>query len=246
MRRVKTSFCFVIIMLLGIVLSSQASAAQLRFVLEDEPIYTSSSKQSPGFLMEVVTEMTKILKVNPKIEFHPWGKAQELAIATPNTMIFPLARTKAREPNYLWICKVFDVKTVFISPKGSALIKTLDQAKKINKIGVIEATPYHAKLKELGFNNIASMPSNQLQAALHEKKVDAVCTPGSEFAFAWKKAGYKTRLQMGAELQTVPLWLAGSKKSNLIKVDEWIEAFDIVQQEGKFDLLYERYFGSGK
>ena len=229
-----------------IMLSSNAWAAELRFVLEDEPIYTSSSKDYPGFLMEVVKEMTEVLKVHPVIEFHAWGKAQELAADTPNTIIFPLARTAAREPRYLWIVKVFDVRTVFINRKGDPVIETLDQAKKLDKIGVIEATPYQDRLRELGFDNIVPMPSTDLQSAFYNHEVDAVCTPFSEFAFAWKKAGYTIPLQSGVLLQTAPLWIAASKKSDAINVDEWIEAFEIVQQEGKFDLLFERYFGSGK
>ena len=230
---------------LTLALTSFTLASDFRFVLEDEPIYTSSSKDSPGFLMEVVREMTRILKIEPKIEFHPWGEAQKLARETPNTMIFPLARTQPREAHYLWICKIFDVRTMFITKQGGPIIRSLDQARKLNKIGVIDATPSHFRLKVLGFTNMAPMPSNHLQAALHNNHVDAVCTANSEFAFAWKKAGYTEPLYLGKELQTLPLWLAASKKSDKINVQEWIEAFEIVQQEGKFDLLFDQYFGSG-
>ncbi len=74
----KRSIVFILTILILILTISYKVYAEndIVFYLEDEPVYCSDSKESPGFLLEIVLEMSKVLDIKPKLEFVPWNRAQ--------------------------------------------------------------------------------------------------------------------------------------------------------------------------
>ncbi|WP_431688205.1 substrate-binding periplasmic protein [Hahella sp. NBU794] len=212
------------------------------FYLEDEPIYTSNSVQSPGFLMEVVGEMNKTMKLKVSANFLPWNRAQYMAIKTPNAVIFPLSRTQEREPKYTWICKVFDVPVMFITKEGRPPINDFHTAREMRGIGVIIGTPQEEMLKQEDVPYIA-LTGKQLYEALAEDQVKAIYTAKPEAILGWKQGEYSQSLQYGRPLQTLPLWIAASKSSPNVKVQEWNDALEQLKTSGIFDKLRKKYFG---
>lgn len=217
------------------------AAESITFYLEDEPIYTSSDKDSPGFMMDIVMKMADIMHVKPKVRFLPWKRAQLMAMRTPNAMIFPLTRTDWRENHYRWVCKLFDVPVMFITKAGSPKIDTPQQAMKVRGIGVIIGTPQEAKLKTLGVTYVA-MPGSQLYDALETNQVSAIYTAKPEALLGWREAGYKDKLQFGDTLQVLPLWIAANRDSNAVDVHAWQAALREIKQSGYFDAMVQKYF----
>ena len=213
------------------------------FYLEDEPVYTSSSSKSPGFLMEVVMAMSQVMEIEPEIRFHPWKRAQMNAMETPNAFIFPLTRTKEREDKYHWVCKVFDVPVMFINKQGSKVINSLAQAKRLNDIGVILGTPQEAALAKIDPQKIVTVTAKNLVPMLAKGGVQAIYTARPEAVLAWKQGGYTGKLQYGATLQTLPLWIATSKTSDKADYAAWAAALEAVKRTGEFDRLFQQYFG---
>lgn len=229
--------------LLPAVLGNMAKASEnIVFYLEDEPIYTSSSKQSPGFLMETVLEMSKIMGVKPEIKFLPWKRAQRMAISTPNAIIFPLTRSASRESKYRWVCKIFDVPVMFINKQGQPVINTAEQAKGVRGIGVILGTPQEEYLNALGLLYVP-LSGKQLYSSLANNSVKTVYSAKPEAMLAWKKGRYEQTLQFGQTLQTLPLWIAASKNSDQIDIDQWGKALEQVKASGYFDTMLTKYFG---
>lgn len=228
--------------LLLITTSAPALAAEhIAFYLEDEPIYTSSAKDSPGFMMDIVMKMADIMHLEPTVHFLPWKRAQLMAMRTPNAMIFPLTRTNWRETHYLWVCKLFDVPVMFITKAGSPKIDTPQQAMKVRGIGVILGTPQEAKLKAFGVPYIA-MPGNQLYAALETNQVSAIYTAKPEALLGWREAGYEEKLQFGQTLQVLPLWIAANRESNVVDIRAWQAALKKIKESGYFDAMVKKYF----
>ena len=221
------------------------SSEKVVFYLEDEPIYTSSNSNSPGFLMEVVMEMTKYMRISPKIEFLPWKRAQLMTINTPNAVIFPLTRSQSREKNYRWLCKILEVPVMFINKEGDAPINTIEQAKDIRGIGVIRGTPQEEFLIKNGVPHI-TMTGKEIYSKLAANRITAVFTAKPEAIFGWKKGNYKELLQFGNEFQTLPLWIATSKLSDQVITDKWNKALIQVKDSGFFDQMQVKYFGSQK
>jgi len=212
------------------------------FYLEDEPVYTSSDNQSPGFLMEVVMEMAKTIDVTPEIKFLPWKRAQEMAAHTPNAVIFPLSRIQSREKKYQWMCKIFDVPVMFINKKGNELVNTIKQAKKIRGIGVIIGTPQEAFLQQ---NDIpyVTVTGKHLYSKLANNHLTTIFTAKPEAISGWKKGRYSENLQFGQTLQTLPLWIATSKLSDQVDTDRWCAALKQVRDSGFFESKLVKYFG---
>lgn len=227
-----------------VVIAGHSSAREfISLYLEDEPIYTSSAEESPGFLMEIVMEMSKRIDISLKVNFLPWKRAQEMTIHSSNAVIFPLTRTEAREPNYRWVCKVFDVPVMFINKKGSPLINSVEDAQQLRKFAVIAGTPQEEQVKKWGLDKYASVKGKDLYQLLAEDKLQAIYTARPEAAYAWKNLGYKETLQYGATLQTLSLWIAASKESDKIDSDQWIAALEEIKKTGFYDKTFEKYFG---
>lgn len=227
---------------LWLIISGPALATEdIIFYLEDEPIYTTNSQENPGFLMEVVMEMTKVMGLKPEVQFLPWKRAQLMTIKTPNAVIFPLTRTPSPEPNYRWICKVFDVPVMFINKQGKALINTPRQARQTRGIGVILGTPQEEQLKAFDVPYV-TFSGKQLFPALAKNQVAAIFTAQPEAVLGWRKAGYSDRLQFGKTLQVLPLWIATNKDSDKVQDAKWIRALDTVKESGFFNRMLKKYF----
>ncbi|MCG8571003.1 MAG: ABC transporter substrate-binding protein [Spirochaetes bacterium] len=222
--------------------SQVKSGKKIVFYLEDELIYTTSSQENPGFLLEIVLEMVKVLKIDYSIKFLPWKRAQIETQITPNAIIFPLTRTEEREPYYQWICKILDVPVMFINKKGQKLINTVDEAKKLDRIGVITGTPQENQLINFGLKNYSQIEGKYLYQILSNNQVDAIYTAWPEAFYGWKQGGYPGKLQHGRIFQSLPLWIACNQDSDLIKKSDWIEAFNKVKESGFFSATFNKYF----
>jgi len=218
------------------------AAESVTFYLEDEPIYTSSDSQSPGFLMEVVMEMARTIDVTPKVKFLPWKRAQDMAVRTPNAVIFPLSRSQSREKKYQWMCKIFDVPVMFINKKGNELINTVKQAKKVRGIGAIIGTPQEAFLQQNDIPYI-TVTGKDLYSRLAHNRLTTIFTAKPEAVLGWKKGSYSEHLQFGQTLQTLPLWIATSKLSDQVDTDKWCTALKQIKDSGFFENKLVKYFG---
>lgn len=218
-----------------------SQASDITVYLEDEPIYTSSNKQSPGFLLELTSELLKIIGDKPDIHFLPWKRAQRKTINTPNSIIFPLTRTASRESHYRWVCKVFDVPVMFINKQGGPLINSISDINNIRGIGVITGTPQEEFLKQQGISYV-NVSGSELYGKLAEGKFNVIYTAKPEALLGWKQGNFKGSLQFGKPLQSLPLWIAANKNSPLINNDQWNSALQTTKDNGFFEGLKSKYF----
>ncbi|MFE8071094.1 transporter substrate-binding domain-containing protein [Marinobacteraceae bacterium S3BR75-40.1] len=210
--------------------------------LEDEPIYTSSNPDTPGFLMEIFQAMSSHLKIHTEVHFMPWNRAQAEASRTPNALIFPLARTEPRESLYLWLCQVFDVPVMFVTKKGQPVIDSFEQARSVRGIGVIIGTPQERMLEQQGVPHV-SFTGKELYQALADDHINALYTARPEAVFGWRRGGFEGDLQYGNTLQTLPLWIAAGKDSTWLNPRDWQAALNRVKESGFYQRKEQEYFG---
>ena len=222
--------------------AAQGFAQEITFYMEDDGVYASSSPANPGFLLEVALKMSKDMGIKPKVLFLPWKRAQMMAIDTPNSIIFPLTRTEERETQYRWIAPIFEVPVMFITKEGAPIINTIEEAKKLKKIAVLIGTPQEDFIDSQGFTRVAKVNGNALFNALDNDKVDAIYTAGPEAIIGWKNGGHGGNLQMGKPIQTLPLWIATSKKSTDIDNEKWKAALNQTMESGFFDKTFNKYY----
>ena len=224
--------------------SSLATAnPDITFYLEDEPIYTSSSKTSPGILMELVLEMSKHLNIQPDIQFYPWKRAQINTIKTPNAIIFPLTRIPSREKKYNWVCKLFDVPVMFINKQGQKIINSVNDARQLTKVASVIGSAQGETIKSFHIKDVIQVKGAVLYNLLSSGRVDAIYTAQPEAIYAWKQQPYEGKLQFGKTQQVLSLWIASSKQSDKISNQQWQQALQKIKDSGFFDRKLQEYFG---
>ncbi|WGL59877.1 transporter substrate-binding domain-containing protein [Pigmentibacter sp. JX0631] len=133
--------------------------------------------QIGGIAGEIISQAFRHKNITFKIIWEPWIRAQEdcLANTDSKSFIIPFTRNADREKKYLWVSKIYNADTVFISYKGTKPINSIEDVKN-KKIGVMLATSYETFLlnQKLNKQNIIPAPKDsQNIKALEEKTIDA-------------------------------------------------------------------------
>jgi polar amino acid transport system substrate-binding protein len=213
--------------------------------VSNNPPYSIQSGPHPGFGVELVNEMAKLLKTKVNYEFMAWGEAQAKVKAGHDLLIFPFARTPEREPNYTWMQKLFDNNVLFVSKSGASPIDSVEQAKALASIGVLDGSPWDKELEKRGLTNVKRYPTSlALVSAVVSGEVAAGYGPDLELKYAWRVGENPGEPVFGKQIQKVDQFLAESKDSPSIKQEDWQAAFGTIQQDGTFDRIYASYFGS--
>ncbi|HZB93073.1 MAG TPA: transporter substrate-binding domain-containing protein [Stellaceae bacterium] len=230
-------------LLCSLVLSLPALAQTA--VISDNPPYSIKSGDRPGFCVELVNEMAKLLKTKVTYQFMGWGDAQAKVMAGQDLLIFPFARTPEREPNYGWLQQLFEDSVVFVSAPGTAPIDTVEQAKALASVGVLDGSPWDKELAKRGLTNVKRYPTSPaMVAAIVAHEIPAAYGPDIELKYAWRVGGYQGAPVVGKQIEKLGQYLAMSKNSPSIKVADWQDAFNALQQDGTFDRVYASYFGA--
>jgi len=210
----------------------------------DNPPYSIKSGDRPGFYVEIINEMAKLLKTKVTYNYTDWGQAMAAVQAGPDQLLFPFTRNADREDKFGWLQKLFTNTVLFVSVPGTQPIDTVDQAKTLSTIGVLAGAPWDKELAARGITNVKHYPTSPaMVAALVSGELPAAYGPEIELKYAWRIGGYKGALVEGKPIQKSDQYLAMSKNSPSIKPDDWHQAFDALQQDGTFDRIYASYFG---
>jgi polar amino acid transport system substrate-binding protein len=211
----------------------------------DNPPYSIKSGDRPGFYVDVINEMAKLLKTQVTYEYMDWGAAMAKVKAGPDQLLFPFTRNAEREQNYGWLQKLFTNTVLFVSAPGTHPIDTAEQAKTLPMIGVLSGAPWDKELAARGITTVKHYPTSPaIVAALLSGELPAAYGPEIELKYAWRAGGYKDALVEGKPIQKSDQYLAMSLNSPSIKPEDWQEAFDALQQDGTFDRIYASYFGT--
>ena len=118
---------------------------------------------------EIVTKALKAANISYKILWRPWKRAFSEAQENSDkkTFIIPLTRNKEREEKFIWVSKIYESKTIFLTLNGSKNVDSMADAKLV-KVGVLAGSSYEAILLN---------PDN----ALDKAKIDAVPNDNTNF-----------------------------------------------------------------
>ena len=92
----------------------------------DIPPFSIEQGPRVGFMREIVSEIARRTGTEVPIVYgKSWPQSQEEAKTRPDTLIFPLARTAAREPHYQWVQKILDMDVAFATAPGKPRVKPM-------------------------------------------------------------------------------------------------------------------------
>jgi ABC-type amino acid transport substrate-binding protein len=130
---------------------------QLRIITEIYPPYNFIDKnyEITGQSTEIVRAIQEQVGNESFIETMPLSEGLALAEAGPGIVIYSLNRTPQREGLFKWVGPIGKYEQAFYAKKGSNLqIHTLEDAMKVEKIGVYQGDAGAQFLASHGFKNL--------------------------------------------------------------------------------------------
>ncbi len=222
-----------------------AQDAPFRIITEESPpasFYRNGLLS--GLSVEIVREMQRELDDATQIEVLPWARGYRELFTKPNVLLFSTTRTPSREELFHWIGPLFSIRWILCGLTDAACdIKTLDDARKVPRIGVYREDVRGQFLKEQGFANLDVTDDQCLNIKkLLRKRVDLIVLSDIGLRQGFKNGIIpKDRIKPVFTLHTVDLYLAFSKHSAPALVRAWREAFERLRARGAVERIRRKW-----
>lgn len=215
--------------------------AQVRLVTANLPPH-SVKHGKEGVAVAILKEAEKYLPFKSTIEVRTINRA----LNTPkhhewNTLLFPVSRSKERETKYRWIVPLYAVEFAFAHTKEAL---SIDDAKKLDIIGVRQNSMFNEVLTEMGFKNVyvGSPRPDQLANMLERNRLDAWFGDSSQLSYILeRKLKNKQAFKISAPVGAFPTYLADDGETDEKIITAYRQAIIKVQQSDFYKSLLLNY-----
>ena len=219
-----------------LVLVQPAMSAQLTILTENlPPLNYLKDGELVGPSVEIVKEIQRRIGSSEPIQVYPWARAYQMALEEENVVLFGMTHSKEREDLFKWIGPLATKRDILVAKKGAGIkIGSLEDAKKVERIGTLREDTRERFLKKHGFTNLAPVSDEQKNA---QKLV-----LGRIDLWAYKKPGLKTVCELAGvnyndleevyHLREINVDIAFSKKTSDSIVQKWRKAFSEMLADG--------------
>jgi polar amino acid transport system substrate-binding protein len=236
-----TLMVFMISLFLG---ASNASAADFKIMTEEFPPfnYTEDGKLT-GLSTDVMSEVTKRIGHSSNFEMLPWARAYGLIQKKDGLILYSMTRTEAREDLFKWVGPVASNKWVFFTKKGSGItVSSLEDAKKVKKIGAYKDDAAETFLKAEGFTNVDSVLDDiQNVPKLMAGRIDLWIVGELQGIHKAKQKGADDKLEKALDVKDTQLYIAFSKNTADEEIAKWQKALDDMKADGTYDEILKKY-----
>ncbi|HPN39426.1 MAG TPA: transporter substrate-binding domain-containing protein [Melioribacteraceae bacterium] len=135
---------------------------KLQFVTEnDKPFNYTENGEIKGLASDLLKEICANLNIPFEVTVYPWQDAYQKALNESNVVLFSTVLNESRKDLFKWAGPIASIDWIFYAPSPSVLnITSLDQAKNVQKIGVIKDWAIEQYLKNQGFTNLVYVNDN--------------------------------------------------------------------------------------
>jgi len=232
----------------------QPSGGELRIITEVYPPYNFVDKNSnvTGQSTDIVQAILGKTGTQANIEVMPLSQGLALAEKGPGVVIYSLNRTPQREDLFKWVGPIGNYEQAFYARKGSAasalvtmFYSQLEDAKKVDKIGVYEGDAGAQFLASQGFSNLDySLTDAEALKKLMDGEVQLWLGNKDGLAITAAQAGVNPDdlVMMSTVVIRADLYIAFSKDIPDSTVKAWQGALDALKQEKDIDnkTVYEK------
>jgi polar amino acid transport system substrate-binding protein len=227
---------FILVATLFLVSVQPALSAELTILTEHQPpLNYVEGGVLVGPFVEIVKEIQRRVGSHEQIKVYPWPRAYRMALEEENIVLFGTTHTELRHDKFKWIGPLATKRDILIAKKGSGIkISSLEDAKKVNRIGTVRDDSREQYLKLKGFTNLEPVSSEQ-------KNVQKLVL-GRIDLWTYKKPGFKTVCKLAGfdyneieevySLREINVDIAFSKKTSNTIVQRWQNAFDEMVADG--------------
>ena len=227
---------FVLVAIVFLLSVQPGLSAELTILTENlPPLNYVENGVLVGPSVDIVKEIQRRVGSQEPIQVYPWARAYKMALEDENVILFSMTYTKLRYDKFKWIGPVAKKRDILVAKKGSGIkINSLEDAKKVNRIGTLRDDTRERLLKSLGFTNLEPVSDEQMNA----KKLDL----GRIDLWTYKKPGLRTVCELAGvdhnemeevyNLREIELMIAFSKKTSDAIVEKWRTAFNEMVADG--------------
>jgi polar amino acid transport system substrate-binding protein len=224
------------------------AGGELRIITEVYPPYNFVDKNNnvTGQSTEIVQAILEKTGTQANIEVMPLSEGLAIAEKGPDVVIYSLNRTPQRENLFKWVGPIGFYEQAFYAKKGSTLaINQLEDAKKVDKIGVYEGDAGAQFLASQGFTNLDySLTDAEALKKLMDGEVQLWLGNKDGLAITAAEAGVNPDdlVMMPTVVIEADLYIAFSKDVPDSTVAAWQNALDALKSEKDIDnkTVYEK------
>ncbi|MGR3495993.1 substrate-binding periplasmic protein [Citreimonas sp.] len=225
-------------------LAAPSLAAHLpdRVVAAYYPPLMMQDPDRPGLSIEILQRAAALSGRSLDITFVPFARAVKTIMRREDHLLPAYFRSPARERSCAWVARTHTVHNVF-NTLGPA-IDTLDEARKLDRIGVETDTAMDVMLSRLGFDNLvrASTPLISTQQ-LRMGRIDAWALTRSAARWIWEDLGHPERLVQGIPVAIADVYVAASRTVSPALMEDYAGAIAVLQTAGAVDEIVARDHG---
>ncbi len=202
-----------------------------------------------GFAPELLDEIAKELNFNPEINLLPWKEAVSMLEDTPNGILFSMVLNSERKDRYKWAGPFAALEYHFYTASGNTLnLSSLEDAKNVDAIGVVEGYSITTYLESQGFSNLVYVDSQQdgfdrlLQGEIDLYPSDRLSAQAALQASGHLYYNVKTIFPIKTEL----LYFAFNKEVPDEVVSDFQNSINRLKQSGFIAQLSQKYLNTSE
>jgi polar amino acid transport system substrate-binding protein len=228
-----------------LLLAGQPYAASLRILTENlPPLNYVKDGVLVGPSVEMVKEIQRRIGSMEDIQVYPWARAYQIALEEENVILFGVSHTPPREDKFRWVGPLATKRDILVAKKGAPLvINSLEDAKKVGRIGVLRDDTKEEFLERNGFTN--------LEPVSDERKNAQKLVMGRIDLWVFKKPGLKTVCELAGvdydaveevfHLRETSVDIAFSLKTPDVVVEQWRAAFTEMVADGTVAAIRKKW-----
>jgi ABC-type amino acid transport substrate-binding protein len=190
---------------------AQARSQPFSVVTAHLPPLVIEGGNKRGALRDIVDELFRRLKLQPRFEFRPWPRALMMATTMRSTAIFPLTRMESREFQFRWLAPLYQENFIFLAPRSSSFDIRKVRDMKHKRVALIRGAAQAAILRELGYRNLVEATSvNEVHRFMLEGMADAAFGERGIIANALRTRKAQKDFHVSEPVRSSTAWLAGS------------------------------------
>ncbi|MCF6178218.1 MAG: transporter substrate-binding domain-containing protein [Geopsychrobacter sp.] len=196
-------------------------------------------------LLEKVFQQIGANKSRADIQLIPWAKGYEAVKNQPNTVLFAMTRTEARESLFKWVGPLAPARIVVMARKADGI--KIDSVADLNKykIGAIREDIGEQLLLSGGVSKDSVDASSSIEAnikKLDRGRIDLWAYDQTVAMYAIKKAGYNPQdFESVYVLKDGALYYAFNKGTDEGLIQKFQTALDAVKQSGEYAKILGAY-----
>jgi len=222
-------------------------ADNLKIMTEIFPPYQyKENGKLVGISVDIVKSIQKKIDNHSKINVYSWIRANEILDKFKNTMLFSMMRIPERENKYIWLGPIDKIDIVFFKRKDSNIsLNSLEDAKKVHKIGVIRRFASCEFLLDKNFKNLDIIYGHDDQniKKLLRGRIDLWPSSKKPTLYELKQ---KHLLDKIVPIKNVVLirgylYIAFNKNTDKKIINKWKKAFEELKKEGIIEKIKQKY-----